>query len=416
METYLKYGTSTLKLRIDTSACKVVVLTAEQQPFADPEDELVSAALETPIGSPALSDMLSTGQRVAVITSDITRPCPSARLLPPVLNELRQGGIQDQEITVVFGLGSHRAHTPEERARLAGEQVIRRVRCIDSDPNNVQLIGHTKRGTPVTVFRPVLEADLRVCLGGIDYHWFVGYGGGYKGIVPAASGVETIRANHRWMTAPDAVPGKRTGNPAREDIDEAGAMAGVDFILNVILDDSKRIVKAVAGHPVMAHQEGCRQLDLLRRVTIEERVDVVVVSAGGYPKDINLYQAQKALDSAQHIVRQGGIIVLIAECPEGMGHPVFEAWMREGPNPDAILSRIEQNFVLGGHKAAGVARAMKHARIFLVSALPRDFAREIGFHPFDSLETALQAALSQVSPWPRLAVMPQGGSVLATVD
>lgn len=415
MESLLKYGTSTLKLRVDTSACNVVVLTSKQQPLSDPETVLVSTALEAPIGSPVLSNMVSAGQRLVVITSDITRPCPSSRLLPPVLNQLRQGGIPDQDITVVFGLGSHRAHTATERAQLAGEHVYGRVRCIDSDPDDVQLIGHTKLGTPVTVFRPVLEADVRVCLGAIDYHWFVGYGGGYKGIVPAVSGIETIRANHRWMTAPGAVPGKRIGNPAREDIDEAGAMIGVDFILNVIQDKSKRIVNAVAGHPSAAHQEGCRRLDLLRRVTINEPKDVVVVSAGGSPKDINLYQAQKALDSAHHIVRQGGIIVLVAECPEGMGHPVFEAWMREGPNPDAILSRIEQDFVLGGHKAAGVARAMKHARIFLVSALDRDFAQAIGFHPFGSLETALQAALGQVGAQPRLAVMPQGASILATV-
>ena len=415
METHLKYGSFTQTLHLDTPASNTILIKPTQAPPVGPEAELVDAALEAPIDSPALSAVLSQGQRVVIMTSDITRPCPSDRLLPPILNQLRQGGIQDQDIIVVFGLGSHRGHTPEERARLAGQDVYRRVRCIDSDPDDVQLVGHTKRRTPVTIFRPVLEADVRVCLGAIDYHWFVGYGGGYKGLVPAVSGVETIRANHRWMTAPGAVPGKRIGNPAREDIDEAGAMVGVDFILNVILDESKRIVDAVAGHPLAAHQEGCRRLDTLRRVTIAEAVDMVVVSAGGYPKDINLYQAQKALDSAQHIVRHGGVILLVAECREGMGHPVFENWMIEGPNPDAILSRIERDFVLGGHKAAGVARAMKHARIFLVSALPHDLAHSIGFHPFDSLESAVQAALSQVGAQPRLAVMPQGGSVLASV-
>jgi nickel-dependent lactate racemase len=415
METRLKYGASALKLHLDTPASNTILIAPIQGPPVGPETELVGAALEAPIGSPALSAIPSRDQRVVVITSDITRPCPSDRLLPPILNQLRQGGIQDQDVTVVFGLGSHRGHTPEERARLAGQDVYHSVRCIDSDPDDVQLVGYTKRGTPVTVFQPVLEADVRVCLGAIDYHWFVGYGGGYKGLIPAVSGIETIRANHRWMTAPGAVPGRRIGNPVREDIDEAGAMVGVDFVLNVILDESKRIVGAVAGHPLTAHQEGCRRLDVLRRVTIAEPVDIVVVSAGGYPKDINLYQAQKALDNAQHIVRHGGVILLVAECREGMGHPIFESWMIEGPNPDAILSRIEQDFVLGGHKAAGVARAMRHARIFLVSALPHDLAHTIGFHPFDSLESAVQAALSQVGAQPRLAVMPQGGSVMASV-
>ncbi len=415
MEIPLKYGRSCLMLHVPASAARTFLVEAGRSAPSGEECELILSALASPINSPGLSEIASAGQRVVVVASDITRPCPSARLLPHILDELEQGGVRDQDITVVFGLGSHRSHTQEERARLAGAETYRRVRCIDSDPANVMLIGHTSRGTPITVFQPVLEADVRVCLGAIEYHYFAGYSGGYKAIIPGVCGIDTIQSNHRMMTAPDAVAGKRVGNPVREDIDEAGALVGVDFILNVVLDGTERVVSAVAGHPRAAHSEGCAQLDGFGRPTVEHAVDVVVVSAGGYPKDINLYQAQKPLDNACHIVRPGGIIVLVAECAEGLGHPTFEAWMRESGGPDAIIDRIAREFVLGGHKAAAVAKVMKQADIFLVSALPADLVRAIGFRPFESLDKAVRSALDRVDATATVGVMPAGGSVVPVV-
>jgi nickel-dependent lactate racemase len=201
----------------------------------------------------------------------------------------------------------------------------------------------------------------------------------------------------------------------RDDIEEAGAMVGADFILNVVLDEHQRIVRAVAGHPVLAHREGCAALDAFGRATIDRPADVVVIGAGGSPKDINLYQAQKALDNGRHIVRPGGILLLVAECPEGLGHHTFEEWMRDPGGLDAILNRIRREFVIGGHKAAAVALAMKRAAIYLVSSLPRDLAGSLGFVPFSTLATAMAAALGAVGPDPLVAVLPEGGSVLPSV-
>lgn len=415
MRVSLKYGRSYRELHITEPEADVCLLETGRAPSELSEVELIRNALSDPIGGPTLSTAVTRGQRVAVLTSDITRPFPSQRVLPLVLGELFDAGVRDEDITVVFGLGSHRSHTWAEQVRLAGEAVFRRVRCIDSDPTNVELIGHTSRGTPVTVFRPVLEADMRVCLGALEYHYFVGYSGGYKAIIPGTSGLDTIKANHRMMTARGAVPGKWEGNPVREDIDEAGEMVGADFILNVILDGSKRVVSVVAGHPVSAHREGCARLDAFGRVTVEQRVDVVIVSAGGHPKDINLYQAQKALDSARHIVRPGGIILLVAECGEGLGNPTFEEWMTAASGPDEIIARIQEEFVLGGHKAAAVALAMKQAEIYVISALPSELVRSVGFHPFDTPKQALGHALAQAGGRATVAVIPEGGSLLAAV-
>jgi nickel-dependent lactate racemase len=412
----LRYGKTLLDLDLSGFASSPLVLAPARSLSAGDEPKIVRDALANPIGSRPLAGLVHAGQRVVIVTSDVTRPCPSARLLPSVLEELNRGGVRDEDIVVVFGLGNHRPHTTKEQKQLAGEAVYGRVRCIDSDPTDVKLVGHTRRGTPVAIFRPVLDADVRVCMGALEYHYFAGYSGGYKAIVPGVCTAETIQHNHRMMIEPGAAPGRLGGNPVREDIDEAGAMVGVHFVLNVILDSSKHVVSAVAGHPEVAHRTGCARLDSFGRVVIERPADLVVVSAGGYPKDINLYQAQKALDSARQVVRPGGVILLVAECAEGTGNQTFETWMSDPQGPDAIIARIQREFVLGGHKAAAVAAAMKQAAVYLVSALPQDRARAMGFSPFTSLDDAVQSALKRVGPSATVVIMPEGGSVLPCVE
>jgi nickel-dependent lactate racemase len=190
----------------------------------------------------------------------------------------------------------------------------------------------------------------------------------------------------------------------------------VDFILNVVVDGQHRMVGAVAGEVTAAHREGCELVKRRSTVPIPRRADVVLVSAGGYPKDVNLYQAQKALDNAAHAVRRGGTIVLVAECSEGYGNRTFETWMREAGSPDDLLDRIQQEFVLGGHKAAAIASVLKWAEVYLVSAMPPDAVRQCGMVPFDDLSGAIGAALGGAGPEACVAVLPQGGSVLPIVD
>ncbi len=412
MEIPLKYGHATELLKLPEWDPRVCVLRARRSAEPPDEDRSIRAALAAPVGTSRLADLAAAGRRVVIVTADITRPCPSARLLPPVLDELRQAGVADGDVTVVFGLGIHRPHTAAERRGLVGEAVHRRVRCMDSNPADCARIGVTAGGTPVEVFRPVLEADLRICLGVIEYHYFAGYSGGVKALVPGVCTAATIQQNHRRMTEAGAAAGRLEGNPVREDLEEAGALVRADFIMNVVLDDDKRILKAVAGHPRLAHRAGCAAVDAYGRAVVDHPVDLVVVSAGGYPKDINLYQAQKALDNARHIVRRGGILLLVAECREGLGERTFEAWMQDPGGPEAILARIRREFVLGGHKAAAVAMAMTQADVYLVSALPSDFARRLGFHPFPSLDRAVEAARAALGRSASVAVLPEGGSIL----
>ena len=374
----------------------------------------IRLALAAPIGTPLLRDLVHPGQSVVVVTSDITRLCPTHLMLPPVMHELGRARIPDQDVTVVFGLGMHRPQTPEERKRLAGAEMVARLRCIDSDPQQTVHVGTTRRGTPVEVFEPVVKADVRIALGSVEPHYFAGYSGGLKAIMPGVCSANTIRHNHALMTEPAARTGVLNGNPVREDIEEGALLVGVDFILNVILDGAKQVAVAAAGHPVEAHRWLGRAADFLSRTPVHQLADLVLVSAGGYPKDINMYQAQKALDNAAEAIRPGGIIVWVAECGEGLGNQTFEQWM-VGSSADDILCHIRTNFVLGGHKAAAIAMVLKRATVMLVSALPPDLVTKCGMLPFSDVGAAMQAALAQAGRDPLIYAMPEGAAVVPSL-
>ncbi len=378
---------------------------------AGDEGELIRGALANPVGTPRLRDLARRGQKVVIVASDLTRPCPSERLLPPILDELSAAGVRDEDVTVVIGLGLHRPITEAERMEAVGEAVFRRVRVVNHDVNDTVPLGRTSFGTPVEVFRGVVEADFRLCLGNVEFHYFAGYSGGAKAIVPGCASEATVTANHAMMVRPEAQAGRLEGNPVRADLEEGAGMVGVDFVLNVVVDGEHRITQAVAGDVRAAHRVACEWVAQRGMVPIPSLADIVLVSAGGYPKDVNLYQAQKALDNAAYAVRPGGIIILVAECAEGCGNRTFEQWMTSGDTPAALLARIQERFVLGGHKAAAVAVVAQKAQVFLVSPSMASL-RLVGVENYDSLDAALDEAWRRLGRGAKVLVLPEGGSVL----
>ncbi len=376
----------------------------------------VRAALQSPIGAGPLSTAVRPGKKIAIVVSDISRPVPSAVLLPPVLEELQKAGCRREDITIVFALGSHRRHTPQEQRQLVGEEVFRNYRCVDSDPDDCVRLGFTENGTPVDVTRSVAEADFRICTGNIEFHYFAGFSGGAKAIMPGVSSREAIQKNHSLMVCDAACAGRLSGNPLREDIEQAGRICGVDYIVNVVLDEHRQIVHAVAGDSVEAHRAGCRYLDRVYRVRIPKRADIVLVSQGGAPKDANLYQVQKALDNAKHAVRPGGTVILIGACPEGLGSKTFERWLLEAPDAPSLIARVREHFELGGHKAAAIAMVLQSARIDLVSELPEALVRRIFLHPQPSAQQALDEALARYGPGASVLAMPFGGATLPSAE
>lgn len=388
------------------------VLTPNAVAITEKGEAVVRKALQNPIGSPRLTEIVKPGEKVVIIASDITRPAPSYKIIPAVLDALWEAGASPGDVTVVFALGSHRAHTPEEMKKLVGEKVFSQVRCVDGDPRDFVHLGVTSLGTPVDITRIVAEADRRICTGNIEYHYFAGYSGGAKAIMPGVSTRAAIQSNHSRMVLPEAAAGRLEGNPVRMDIEEAIGFCPIDFIVNVVLDEHKEIIFAAAGHYVEAHREGCKFLDRLYLKEIESRADIVVVSQGGAPKDLNLYQTQKALDNAKHAVKKGGVVILAGSCKEGMGEEVFEEWMTRAESPKSIIERIQADFRLGGHKAAAIALVLENADIYLVSEMEKEFVESIFMKHYSSVQSALDAAFAKLGGDATVLVMPYGGSTL----
>ena len=408
------FGTSTQEVEVPEKNL-IAVLHANEVPTGLTGEAEVRRALTEPIGAPRLGEIVKPGEKIAIVTSDITRPMPTYKVMPALLDELYAAGVKPEDITLVFALGSHRRHTDEERRHLAGDRAFSEIACVDSDPGDCVHMGTTKAGTPVDITRVVAEADRRICLGNIEYHYFAGYSGGAKAIMPGVSTRDAIQSNHAMMVRPEACAGALETNPLRMDIEEAGDICGIDFIVNVVLSEHKEILKAVAGDRVKAHRAGCAFLDALYLKELPQGADIVLVSQGGAPKDMNLYQTQKALDNARHAVNQGGIIILIGSCREGLGEHTFEEWMTKSPSPEAMIERIGRDFQLGGHKAAAIAMTLQKADVWLVSDMEPDFVRSIFLTPQITAQAALDAAFRKLGPDASVLAMPYGGSTLPRI-
>lgn len=404
----LAFGSGKLEPEFPEKNISSIILPSEPGTKGDAET-LIREALQNPIGSRRLSEIVGPESKIAVIVSDVTRPTPTEKILPPLFEELYLGGAKAENITIVFALGLHRQQTEEECRKLVGAEIFEKIRCIQHDTARCRHIGETSRGTPIEVLEEVLDSDVVVGTGGIEFHYYAGYSGGAKSVLPGVSSEKSVLTNHRMMIEENAVSG-RVDSPVRQDMEEAAGVAGLDFILNVLLDSRKEIVAAVAGNFIEAHRKGVEVVDSMYKVEVEP-ADAVIVSCGGYPKDINLYQANKALDNATQAVKEGGSIILVAECAEGIGNQIYECWNRECKNPEDAVERFKQCFEFGGHKSAIVAKAAMKFKLYLVSKMPPQQSREAFFTPMESVKDALEAVLSE-NPAAKIHIMPHGGQTL----
>jgi nickel-dependent lactate racemase len=405
----LPYGDNDIAIVVPQQSLCGILRAADTHSDID-EADAIHQALGNPTGSALLRDKVRSGQKTTIITSDLTRPCPTPLLLLPVLDELNAGGVADADITVVIALGLHRPMTALELAESVGQEAINRVEVVNHDPEDTVHVGTTRFGTPVDLFRAVVEADVRVCLGNVEFHWFAGYSGGAKAVLPGCASERTVTANHAMMAREEARAGRLEGNPVREDLEAGVDLVGVDFILNVIVNSRHRVTAAVAGDVKAAHRKACELVRVRSAVELAKPADIVIVSGGGSPSDVNLYQAQKALDNALGAVRRGGVIIWLAQCREGVGNSVFESWMREAGSATQILDRIQEEFALGGHKAAALANTVQHARVYLVSDLETDMFAGLGVIQVPEAQQALDQALAELGSEASVLVMPQGGS------
>jgi len=358
----LKYGKGSVRLEIPKNRLLEVV---KPRP-AVRQGQSVTKALAAPIGTEPLPKLLDRSDKIAIVVSDITRPCPTRRILPYVMRSLKTSGIPRDNVRILIGTGTHRGHTPAEMRTLLGAYASSIPQVVDHKMDSVQYVGTTKRGTKVSV-NQLLDVDFALAIGNVDVHYFAGYTGGYKAVIPGVAGKETIERNHSLMTLPNAEPAVIESNPVREDLEEAGQMMGLRYVVNVVLDERKRIISSFAGDPISAQRAATRTVDDLVKVPLKEPADIVLASAGGYPRDINLYQAHKAIENASHAVKTAGTIILVAECREGFGNTTFENWMTSASSLDEIGEKLSKQFILGAHKAFALSKIAKRAEIIVAS-------------------------------------------------
>lgn len=345
MQVELPYGKTKLKVEVPD---EVVVLESRRFPGLADERRAIEAALREPVGCPPLAEWVKRGGRVTIVHTDITRATPNRRLLPPLIDALEAAGAAAQDITLVNALGTHRMQTEAETRELLGDRIVDGYRCLQHDCNNdADLIplGVTSRGHPVRVNRHYLEADLRILTGFIEPHFFAGFSGGPKGVLPSIAGAESVQTNHGYemLNHPNATWCVTEGNPVWEEMREAAGMAGPAFLLNVALNREQQISGVFAGDVIQAHRAGCDFVRQTALVPIERLFDVVITTNGGYPLDQNLYQSLKGISAAARAVKPGGTIIQFAACADGVpAHGMYAQLLREAGSPQRALEVIGQ--------------------------------------------------------------------------
>lgn len=408
-----KYGHGYKDFSLEQEKVMAEIKVAEMAPLTDLKQAVLDA-IYNPIDSKPLNELLQPGQKVAFICNDPTRVANSHDFMPILVEELNKMGIKDEDMRIVFALGTHRKMTQEEMIEAVGEDVAKRLPMYNSDCNkqeDFEYFGETSFGTPVWLNKLICDVDLVIMTGTIVHHFFSGFGGGRKAVLPGVAAMETIRRNHSLMMSPDAQLGKLHGNPVYEDQMEGVRLFAKEhrmFLFNAILDAKKQFLKIFAGDWEKAHLEACKFVDKVYGVEIDAPADIVIASCGGYPKDINVYQLQKTMDNAWCAVKDGGVVIIIGECEEGSGSAALEKALQEHPSPDAIKAQLEKNFVIGAHKAFAITRLMKKAKFILVSALDKKIASDLLFEAVDNVDEAIELAEKYVGSDYKIILMPQG--------
>jgi len=382
-------------------------------------------ALDHPIDSPPLDDFLRKGDRVVIIVSDITRYTGANFFLPHLIRRINKSGIPDKNISIVFALGIHRPMTLEEQINVVGQEIAHRIRFENhnvSDQSQFTNLGITNRGTPVVINRRAAEADKVILTGTIGFHYLAGFGGSRKSIIPGIASFEGCVANHLLVLDPDkggrhslARTGNLKGNPMHEDMMEACTFLPPTFLFNTILSPDYDILYLVAGSRETAFYEGCKFLKEHFMVPISRQADLVIVSCGGFPKDINLIQSHKTMEYAMNALRPGGVMLLMAACRDGIGHPDFLDWFRF-KDPLEMESELRRNFQINGQTAYATLLKAKKTTILLLSEFPDSTVQSMSMIPVHSAKEALSKAYQLLGNNPSTYVIPYGSVTLPWIE
>lgn len=376
-------------------------------------DEKIEKAFANPIASPTLTRIIKdeNPQKIVIIINDITRPVPYDIVLKPMLREMEEAGVPSERITLLIATGMHRPMTKKEVEYSLGNDIAAKYRWVNHICEEEMVYVGEVSNIPFYVNPLVMEADLLCAVGVIAPHYMAGYSGGRKSVMPGVCGRKTIEVHHSLMRLPQSRTANLKGNQFHETMVEAAGMVNLKFISNVVVNSKNEAIDIVTGHYLKAWEKGvalCRENSVIK---VDKLADAVIVSAGGFPKDINMYQAQKALENASYCVKKGGLILLVAECREGLGEDVFERWLKEADSPEYLEEKIKYNFELGGHKAFAIARIARDHPIYLYSNLEKGLVKQSFMTPVEDLNTFIKKQIKGL-----VYIMPHGANTVPVLE
>ena len=414
----LAYGRQGLDIEVPERA---EVLEPRYVPGVPDEAAVIRAALRNPIDSAPLADLVSQGDSAVVVHTDITRATPNARMLPVLLEELESAGVAREDITLLNGLGTHRRQTENELRAMLGDFIVDNYRCLQHDcfeDEGLEALGVTSFGHPVRVNRTYLQADVKILTGFIEPHFFAGFSGGPKAVLPSLAGAESVFTNHglSMIAHPRATWGVTEGNPIWEEMREVALRTEPTFLLNVALNASREIAGVFAGDMLAAHAAGCAFVRECAMSGVDAPYDVVITTNSGYPLDQNLYQSVKGMSAASQVVREGGAILLAAACEDGLpDHGRYAALLAAAGSPQGVLEMIAQpGFCAQDQWQVQLqAQIQLKADVFVYSdGLTDEQIERALFIPCQDIEATAARLMSEYGPQARLCIMPEGPQII----
>ncbi len=423
MKLSLPYGSEKIPLCVPDGVPCVLLEPAQVPAVGDVRSEL-KGRVENPTDAAPLADMVRPDSEIVILVSDATRRTAADVILPPLLDLLNDYGAKDDDITILIACGSHERHSPGEIRALLGTAVTGRIHNIEHhdcyDEHMLIPLGSTSQGVPVAINRIVLESDLVIATGAVNFHYFAGYGSGRKAIVPGCAGFETILANHRLTLSdvpeitgplnPYCDSGVLDENPVHEAALEAARMVENVFLLNTVLNAAGEICDIFAGDLDAAHREACKTVDEIYGVEAAEPFDLVIASSGGFPHDVNLIQMHKGIHHATGVLREGGHLVFLGEARDGVGSATFAQWF-DFDTPEEMAAAMRSGYTLNAHTAYAMREKARRFDISLMSMLTEDFVREMGLRPVSDLQSRVNEIIGKLGS-PRTALIPHANLLL----
>jgi len=418
VDVWLPYGKTDVCVRVPARNLLGSIVPVQKSSVSDFKVE-IERALKEPIGTGRLSEIAKPESKIVILVDDVTCRNPNEFMILAVLSELSIAGVKDENVTIIFDCNLYNNSKnvkPEDYAAVLGADVLKRVKIVNHDAKAKDLVyvGTTSSYDNKVFLNPIFaEADIKILLSDVNMHYYAGYSGGRKSVMSGVCGVETMRHNSVMMLNSNAKAGVLNGNSVHEDLTEVARLAKVTFIVNIVTNSKGELVKAFAGDLEAAFLEAVKLVDEIYKVTVDRRADIIVVSAGGYPVDVTLSQAYMAIDNVLDVVKRGGVIVLVAECPKGHGNQVFYDWMTRLTDLKSTEKEIKRNFAMGGHKAYYLLKVLQNHPIILVSSLPDYYATNVfKLKTARAVNDALTEAFKLVGSASRVWTIPAGSYIL----